>query len=430
MQAHATHVPAVADGFLPHGYCYLWDKSLLATHLISDLLIGVSYVVISFALAALVHRARRDIPFHVLFVAFGLFIVTCGMTHFMEVWTLWRPVYWLSGGVKLVTAAASVATAAAMPFMLPRVHTTIRDARLARERELASARAAALAEQNALLEAQAGELARQREEACALAGELERTNAELRRVAAEAEESRRAADAANRAKSEFLAVMSHELRTPLNAIGGYTELIEMGLRGPVTEAQREDLGRIRRSQLHLVSLISDILDFSRIEAAGVSYSPAAIRLRDVLTEVHDMIAPGASRRSVTLRLGQCAERVTAWADGEKVRQIALNLLSNAIKYTPAGGRVELCCGVDGGRAYVRVTDTGIGIPRDQQEMVFEPFVQLDRGLTRTTEGTGLGLSISRRLAAGMGGELTLDSEEGAGSTFTLWLPTAERRIAA
>src|SRR5687767_4467849 len=153
MQAHVAHVPGTDDGFLPHGFCYLWNKPLLITHLASDLLIGVSYVVISFALVALIHRARRDIPFHVLFVAFGLFIVTCGLTHFVEVWTLWRPVYWLSGGVKVVTAIASAATAAAMPFMIPRVHSTIRDAKRSRERELAAARADALAEQNARLEA-------------------------------------------------------------------------------------------------------------------------------------------------------------------------------------------------------------------------------------------------------------------------------------
>ena len=144
MQAHASHEAAranpacvtlplpAADGFLPHGYCYLWNKPLLLTHLISDALIGLSYVVISFALVALVHRARKDVPFHVLFIAFGLFIITCGLTHFMEIWTLWRPVYWLAGGVKAVTAIASVTTAMVMPAMVPKALTTIRSARLSR----------------------------------------------------------------------------------------------------------------------------------------------------------------------------------------------------------------------------------------------------------------------------------------------------------
>src|ERR687883_603311 len=132
MQGHTLGSSAVADGFLPHGFCYLWDQPLLLTHLISDLLIGLSYVTISVSLACLVHRARRDIPFSVLFVAFGLVIVACGGTHFMEVWTIWPPAYWLGGGVKAITAAASVATAVAMPFMVPRIYGTIHDARLAR----------------------------------------------------------------------------------------------------------------------------------------------------------------------------------------------------------------------------------------------------------------------------------------------------------
>ena len=277
VQAHAEHAPAAVDGFLPHGFCYLWNKPLLLTHLWSDVLIGASYVVISFALAALVHRARKDIPFSVVSVAFGLFIITCGMTHFMEVWTLWQPVYWLSGGVKVVTAVASVSAAVAMPFMVPKVHTTIRDAKRSREQEVAAARAEGLAAQNARLEA--------------LAADLARANADLRRTAAEADEARRTAeearqvaDAANRVKSEFLAVMSHELRTPLNAIGGYTELIELGLRGPVTPQQTEDLRRIRRSQAHLLGLITDVLNFSRLEGAGVTYAPRAVPLAAVLDD--------------------------------------------------------------------------------------------------------------------------------------------------
>jgi signal transduction histidine kinase len=420
---HAEHAPALVDGFLPHGFCYLWNKPLLLTHLTSDLVIGLSYVVISFALVALVHRARRDIPFHVLFVAFGLFIVTCGMTHFMEVWTLWRPVYWLSGSVKVVTAVASAATAAVMPFMIPRVHSTVRDARLAREREVAAARADALAEQNARLET--------------LAADLERANDELRRSAREAEaarqaaeEARRAADSANRVKSEFLAVMSHELRTPLNAIGGYAELLEMGIRGPVTAQQLEDLRRIRRSQAHLLGLINDVLNFSRIEGARVSYAMRAVPLAHVLEDASTMIRPQAHLRALAYEFDPCPDDTVAWADAEKLRQVVLNLLSNAVKYTPAGGRVRLSCGAADGRVFVRVADTGIGIPRDQHAEVFEPFVQLDRGLTRKNEGTGLGLAISRDLARGMGGALELESEEGAGATFTLWLPRATERVAA
>ncbi|HXC24813.1 MAG TPA: PAS domain S-box protein, partial [Gemmatimonadaceae bacterium] len=166
--------------YLPHGYCYLWDKPLLWTHVVSDTLIGVSYVTISLSLAILVHRLRREIPFNTLFIAFGLFIIACGMTHFMEVWTLWQPHYWLAGGVKIVTAAASVVTAIAMPFMVPRVQRAVRDAKQGREQERWLARAAALEESHEQLQHQTVELEQQQEETEALAAELEQTNAELR----------------------------------------------------------------------------------------------------------------------------------------------------------------------------------------------------------------------------------------------------------
>ncbi len=213
--AHAAHTAApaaAADGFLPHGFCYLWNKPLLVTHVASDVLIGASYVVISVALAALVHRARRDIPFSRIFVAFGLFIVACGLTHFMEVWTLWQPVYWLSGAVKVVTAVASVTTAAVLPGVVPRVHATVRDARSSREREVAAARAAALEEQNAALQAQAAELARERAAAQGLAAELARANAELRRAEAEARAHLDALEATYRSAPVGLCVLDRDLR--------------------------------------------------------------------------------------------------------------------------------------------------------------------------------------------------------------------------
>jgi len=413
MLAQPAHSAASHEAFLPHGFCYLWDPRLLWTHFWADLLIGLAYVTISFSLAYLVHKARRDIPFSVAFVAFGLFIITCGLTHFMGLWTLWEPVYWLEGGVKVVTAAASVATAVAMPFWVPRAHATIRDAKLSREREIAAARAGALEQQNARLQE--------------LTEELERRNEALRVIAREAEEARRSADEANRTKAEFLAVMSHELRTPLNAIGGYTELLSLGIRGPVSETQREDLERIRRSQRHLLGLIEDVLSFSRIDAGRVEFHLEPMPLGEVLADAAGMIAPQAAEARVTCDVEPCPPDAVAYADREKVRQIVLNLLSNAMKYTPEGGHVAVTCGVASDRAWVRVADTGIGIPPEQQEEVFEPFVQLDRSLTRRFGGTGLGLAISRDFARGLGGELTLLSDVGAGSTFTLWLPAARAR---
>jgi signal transduction histidine kinase len=450
LQAHAAHAgrPTAgpsgagaapgADGFLPHGYCYLWNRPLLFTHVVSDVLIGLAYVVISLALVTLVHRARRDIPFHVLFVAFGLFIVACGMTHFMEIWTLWQPVYWLSGGVKVVTAVASVTTAAVMPAAVPRVIATIRDAGLAREREVAAARAAALEEHNALLAAQAHELERQnellqdqalelehqREEAERLAEELERTNRELRGALGVADAARARAEAATRAKSEFLAVMSHELRTPLNAVGGHAELIELGVHGPVTDAQRAALGRIQQSQRHLLTLITGILNFTRLEAGQVRYAVADVPLAAALRDAAALVAPQVAAKQLALTVAACAPDLAARADADKLRQVLLNLLSNAVKFTAPGGAVTLECAASDGRVRVVVRDTGVGIAADQIERVFEPFVQVDQRLTRTADGVGLGLAISRDLARGMGGDLTAESTRGAGSAFTLTLPGA------
>ena len=243
-----------------------------------------------------------------------------------------------------------------------------------------------------------------------------------RTARAEAERARAAADEANRAKSEFVATMSHELRTPLNAIAGYVELMEMGLRGPVTEEQRADLLRVRRSQQALLALVNDVLNFARLDSGRVEYHITALALGPVLAEVESLVAPQLRARGLSYAYEPPASDVAVHADGDKLRQIVLNLLSNAVKFTDARGEVRLSCAARDGVVDVRVADTGRGIPRDKLEAVFEPFVRVDSALTRTTEGTGLGLAISRDLARAMGGDLTVESAEGEGSVFTLSLP--------
>ncbi|HEX2077237.1 MAG TPA: PAS domain-containing protein [Longimicrobium sp.] len=236
--------------------------------------------------------------------------------------------------------------------------------------------------------------------------------------------ARAEAERANRAKSEFLAVMSHELRTPLNAIGGYAELMEMGIRGPITAQQRDDLHRIQQSQRHLLGLINEVLNYARLETGTVHYDLADVRMRDVIAGAEALVAPQAQAKALALTVVPCPPDLSVRADAEKVRQILVNLLSNAVKFTDRGGRVELACVGDGERVQVLVRDTGIGIPADQLDRIFEPFVQVRADLTRTAEGTGLGLAISRDLARGMGGDLAVESTLGAGSTFTLTLPKA------
>jgi signal transduction histidine kinase len=247
---------------------------------------------------------------------------------------------------------------------------------------------------------------------------------ERARLFAAAERARSEAEAANKAKMEFLATMSHELRTPLNAIAGYAELLELEIRGPVTNLQRDDLRRIRRSQQHLLSLVNDVLNFARIETGDVRYRFEDVPLDDALRDMEMLVAPLLEARRLHYEHVCLANGARVRVDRDKMQQIVLNLLTNAVKFTDPGGRVTLTARVDGDRANVSVADTGRGIPADKLEQIFEPFVQIERGLTRTRDGAGLGLAISRELALAMGGDLAATSVQGRGSTFTLTVPVA------
>jgi signal transduction histidine kinase len=254
--------------------------------------------------------------------------------------------------------------------------------------------------------------------------ERKRLLASEQEARSQAEEAAARADEANRAKGEFLAVMSHELRTPLNAIGGYVELMELGIRGPITEEQRLDLARIRKSEQHLLGLINGVLNYSRIEAGAVRYSLSDVSVDEVLSTCEALVAPQVRAKKLEFQYAGCDPALAVKADEEKLQQIVLNLLTNAVKFTSPGGRIELDGAAADDEVRIRVRDTGRGIVPEQLAHVFEPFVQVDAQLTRTQEGVGLGLAISRDLARGMGGDLTARSTPGVGSEFTLTLPIA------
>jgi signal transduction histidine kinase len=251
----------------------------------------------------------------------------------------------------------------------------------------------------------------------------ERLLAESENAREEAETARVDAEAANRAKGEFLAVMSHELRTPLNAIGGYAELMAMELHGPVTEQQHADLARIQQSQKHLLGLINQVLNYTRVETGILHYELTDVPVSEALAAAEALVMPQVRAKGLTYLLAGCAPALRVRADREKLQQILLNLLANAIKFTDAG-EIRIACVAGPGTAAISVADTGRGIAADKLTRVFEPFVQVDQRLTRPHEGVGLGLAISRDLARGMRGDLAVESIVGVGSTFTLTLPAA------
>ena len=276
------------------------------------------------------------------------------------------------------------------------------------------------------LQEQALELEQQIEESQSLQEELEQTNVELLRAVEAATTAQTAAEEANHAKSQFLATMSHELRTPLNAIAGYVDLLDMGLRGPLTDEQRIDLTRIRHNQRALLRLIDDVLDFAKLESGRLEYRIADVRIDDVLRHLEVFIAPTLRNKGLAYSFEPCGGDAIALADPFKVEQILVNLLSNAAKFTDCG-RVDVRCVVGPTALEIEVTDTGRGIAPEMLERIFEPFVQEHANLTRAVQGTGLGLAISRQLARAMGGEVTVHSVLGKGSTFTLRLPRSDGR---
>ncbi len=252
-------------------------------------------------------------------------------------------------------------------------------------------------------------------------GALALDNAQLYDTALVLQQS---AETANRAKTAFLGAMSHELRTPLNAIGGYVDLLDMGLRGPVTEEQHADLARVKINQQHLLVLITEILNYAHVGGGQSAYNVADFNAHDALVHAVDLLEPLILQKQLVYDQITGDSGIVARADPEKVAQILVNLLSNAIKFTPAGGRISTACEATDDVVYLRVSDTGIGIPADKFEVIFEPFVQLKEALADREGGVGLGLAISRDLARAMNGELSIESTEGKGSRFTLSLSRA------
>jgi len=370
--------------FLPHTFCYLRNPQLVWLHGVSDVLIGVSYVAISFVLTLLVVRARRDIPFSWVFLAFGTFIVACGTTHFMEVLTLRVPLYWLAGAVKVVTALASLATAIVLPPLVPRVLSMIQAAKKSQERLVA-------------LEAE-------------------------RAARAEAEE-------ASRAKDTFLATLSHELRTPMTSILGWSSMLNGGtLDEPLTATA---LQVIEQSAKRQAQLIDDLLDVSRIVAGKLALELTTTDLSNVIRSAVEGLHLQAETKEVMIELVLPPTAPRIIADAARIHQVVSNLISNAIKFTSSGGRVRIELSTDDHAARIAVTDDGIGIDPGFLPYVFDRFTQADTSPTRGQGGLGLGLAIVRHLVELHGGSVRAASGgSGTGATFVISLPLSAAQPAS
>jgi signal transduction histidine kinase len=367
-----------AYGFAPHGYCFLWNSRLVTLHVVSDSLIGLSYVFISSTLLYFVRTIYHDLPFRWVFVAFGSFIIACGATHFLDIWTLWYATYWLSGTVKLITAVASLSTAVILPPLLPKVRMLIANAKASEERK------------------QKLESAKQ---------ELESMNRQLTEM--------------SKLQQNFISVVSHEFRTALTSIQGFSELLE-------TEDFNSKEVKDYASDIHvdatrLDRLITDLLDLERMKTGKMLIHPERLDLNILLTQLiektRSTIPPNYP---IHLQLDQALPPING--DPDKLTQVILNLLSNVVKYSPTGGAILVSSRLEEEVAHLSVQDHGIGLSPENVARLFIPYNRIDTTENRYIKGTGLGLAIIREICELHHGEVWVESTLGQGSTFHITLP--------
>lgn len=364
---------------MPHAHCYLFNRNLMLLHGASDLLIGLSYVAISGGLVWLVVLARKELPFHWIMIAFAIFIVACGATHFMEVWTLTaaHPKYWLAGWVKLITAVASLTTAVVLPPLIPRVLGMLTAARRSAEH----------------------------------GDKLERAYAELNAAHARVKQL-------DQLKTNFFANVSHELRTPLALIFGPIERL---LAATPDEASQRELAVVRRNALLLHKYVNDLLDVSKLEAGKIELHYTRLDVVMMARTVAGMFESVVSERGIAVAVKATGEAM-AEVDGDKLQRVFMNLLSNAFKYAPDGSTVRINLTADAESLTLTVEDAGPGVPVELREEIFERFQQGDRETQRRYGGTGLGLSIVKEFVEMHRGSIVVGESSLGGALFRVQLP--------
>ena len=354
-----------SDEFMPHATCYLRNSKMILLHVSSDLIIGISYVCISTTLGYLVWKASRDIPFHWMFLAFGLFIVTCGFTHFMEVWTVWKPVYWLAGYVKLICGVASAATALALFPLVPRIFALIKSVRLSEERKTAL-------------------------------------------------------EIANRDLEAFAYTVSHDLRAPLRAIQGLSSAFREDFQKDLQPEAKDYLERITEASKRMEGLLSDMLQYSRVSRAEFQLLPVSLDAA-IFDAKHELQAD-IEQSQAEISVGQSLPHVIA--NSTLLTQVLANLLSNALKFVPNGvrPRVQIQAREQDGFVRVSVIDSGIGIAPEYREKIFGVFERLHS--VNEYPGTGIGLAIVQKAMVRMKGKVGIESPSDGGSCFWIELPIA------
>jgi signal transduction histidine kinase len=371
-----------SQSFMPHGHCYLWRPDVVWMQVLSNGSIAAAYIAISATLTYLVWRLRDEIPFRRMYLAFGAFIVLCGVTHVFDVYIIWRPAYFLDGVVRSVTAAVSLGTALLLPTLIPHASNLARGAKAARDRGIA-------------LETVVRDL-----------GTMYEKSRELDEL-----------------KTQFFANVSHELRTPLTLIIGPIE--KMLASGAPSPEQRRDLEIVLRNARLLHRQVDDLLDAAKLDAGKLAPDYREVDVAALIRRAAGNFDGIAADRGLALSV-IAPPTLTAEVDADKIERVVLNLLGNAFKFTPDGGRIrfELRSIDHAGdrRLAIVVADSGPGIPAAQRAAVFERFRQLDGGVTRRVGGVGLGLAIAREMVALHGGTISVGDAAEGGAELTVELP--------